>query len=78
MLYLFYTSDIPSTNDTLLASFIDKMVTFPKGDNFKQDATKTQRALNSITTRKRNWRFKQKRQKSTNINFTYKRNKKDS
>jgi hypothetical protein len=76
ILYLLYTSDIPTTEHTLLATFADDTVVLTKGTNFEEAAVKAQKDLLDITNWTKIWRIKLNEQKSAHINFTYKKNKK--
>jgi hypothetical protein len=40
ILYLLYTSDIPTTEDTLLATFADNTAVLTKGTDFEEAAVK--------------------------------------
>jgi hypothetical protein len=51
MLYLLDTSDIPTTEDTLIATFADDKAVLTKGTDFEEAAVKAQKALLDIT----NW-----------------------
>jgi hypothetical protein len=75
ILYLLYTSDIPTTEDTLLATFADDTAVLTKGTDFEEAAVKAQKALLDITNWTKKWRIKLNQQKSAHINFTYKQNK---
>jgi hypothetical protein len=48
ILYLPYTSDIPTTEDTLLATFADDTALLRKGTDFEEAAVKAQKALSDI------------------------------
>jgi hypothetical protein len=51
ILYVLYTSDIPTTGDMLLATFADDTGVLTKGTDFEEAAVKAQKALLDIT----NW-----------------------
>jgi hypothetical protein len=78
ILYLLYTSDIPITEDTLLATFADETAVLTKSTDFEEAAVKAQKALSGIRNWTKKWIIKLNQQKSAHINFTYKQNKKNS
>jgi hypothetical protein len=55
ILYLLYTSDIPTTEDTLLTTFSDDTAVLTKGT---EAAVKAQKALLDITNWTKKWRIK--------------------
>jgi hypothetical protein len=64
ILYLLYTTDIPTTEDTLLTTFADDTAVLTKGTNFEEAAVKAQKALLDITNWTKKWRIKLNEQKS--------------
>jgi hypothetical protein len=76
ILYLLYTSDIPTTEDALLATFADDTAVLTKGTDFEEAAVKAQKALSDITNWTKKWGMKLNQPKPAHINFTYKKNKK--
>jgi hypothetical protein len=78
ILYLLYTSDIASTEDTLLATFAFYTVVLTNGTDFEEAAVKAQKALLDITNWAKEWIIKLNEQRSAHMNFTYKKNKKNS
>jgi hypothetical protein len=60
----------------LLATFADDTAVLTKGTDFEEAAVKAQKAILDITNWTKKWRIKQKQQKLSHINFTYKQNKK--
>lgn len=59
----------------MLATFADDTAVLAKGNDFDEAANRTQTALNKITAWTKKWRIKLNEQKSSHINFTYKKNK---
>jgi hypothetical protein len=74
ILYLLYTSDIPTTEDTLLATFAEDTAVLTKGTGFEEAAVKAQKALSDIRNLTRKCRTKLNEQKSAHVYFTYKKN----
>jgi hypothetical protein len=62
----------------LLATFADDTEVLTKGTDFEEAAVKAQKALLDIMNWTKKWRIKLNQQKSAHINFTYKKNKKNS
>lgn len=48
-LYLLYTSDIPTTEDTMIGTFADDIVVLANGIDFDEVVVKTLRALDGLT-----------------------------
>lgn len=59
----------------MLATFADDTAVLARGNDFDEAANRTQTALNKITAWTKKWRIKLSEQKSSHINFTYKKNK---
>jgi hypothetical protein len=62
-LYLLYTSDIPTTEDTLLATFADDTAVLTKDTDFEEAAVKAEKAILDITNWTKKWRIKLNQQK---------------
>jgi hypothetical protein len=58
ILYLLYTSNIPTTEDTLLATFADDTAVLTKATGFEEAAVKAQKALLDVTNWTKKWRIK--------------------
>jgi hypothetical protein len=74
LLYNVYTSDIPSTNNTILATYADDLAILASSSDANVASEYIQSHLNLITTWAINWRVKINETKSVQVNFTLRRN----
>lgn len=72
-LYLLYTSDIPKTVGTKMATFADDTSILATGINTRYATIKLQSAINKVHDWTKKWRIKLNEAKSQHINFTYRR-----
>jgi hypothetical protein len=63
ILNLLYTCDIPTTEDTLLATFADDTAILTKSTDFEEAAVKAQKTVLDITNWTKKWRNKLNQQK---------------
>jgi hypothetical protein len=70
LLYLLYTADIPTTADTLIATFADDTAILSSDARPPRASAKLQQHLNALQTWLDQWRVKVNNTKSTQITFT--------
>jgi hypothetical protein len=73
VLYLIYTSDLPQTEGTTVATFADGTAIMAVGGVVEEATNKLQRAADEISNWTSYWLIKLKRDKSIHVNFTNKR-----
>ncbi len=71
-LFVVFTSDIPQTSNTTIATFADDTAILAVGDTISEVTLKLQVAINNIQDWLAKWRIKVNESKSTHINFTNK------
>lgn len=69
-LFVVFTSDIPQTSNTIIATFADDTAILAVGDTVSEVTLKLQVAINNIQDWLAKWRIKVNESKSTHINFT--------
>ena len=72
LLYLIYTADVPTTADTLIATFADDTAIMSSDTRPHRASEKLQQHLNALQTWLNQWRVKVNNTKSTQITFTTK------
>jgi hypothetical protein len=70
LLYLIFTADIPTTADTLIATFADDTAIMSSDSHPARASEKVQPHLNALQTWLNQWRVKVNNTKSTQITFT--------
>ena len=70
ILYLLYTSDIPTSPNYLMATFADDTAILTTNKSAKDSNEALQSALDSINTWTKKWRIKLNHQKSVHVVFT--------
>ena len=70
LLYLIFTADIPTTADTLIATFADDTAILSSDSRPDRASEKLQQHLNNLQTWLDQWRIKVNNAKSTQITFT--------
>lgn len=75
LLFLLYTADIPSTENTFLGTFADDTVVMTTDSNQEKATERLQIAINNINQWTKNWKIKLNGAKSTHVLYTlrYKR-----
>lgn len=69
LLYTIYTSDIPTRDDTLTATFADDTAILGQSRNREDASKRVQEQLNELSVWLRRWRVKMNANKSTQITF---------
>lgn len=72
-LYNVFTSDIPTTVDTLIATYADDSVLLGQDDSVHQAGDSVQQHLNQLQIWLRKWRIKVNAEKSVHVTFTLRR-----
>ncbi len=73
ILYLLYTSDIPSTENNIIATFADDTVSMAVGEDYDDSIAKVQEAISKIEAWTKKWRIKLNESKSVHVDFTNKK-----
>ena len=73
ILYLLYTCDLPTQEDSLVATFADDTAILAVGDDNIESTTKLQKAITDIHRWTKKWRIKLNESKSVHVEFTNKR-----
>jgi hypothetical protein len=73
ILYLLYTSDFPTPEQNVVATFADDTAIMAIGDNNSESTEKLQTAVTKVQRWTRKWRIKLNETKSVHIDFTDKR-----
>lgn len=73
VLYLLYTSDLPTLNQNVVATFADDTAILAVGDNNTESTEKLQNAIVQIQNWTKKWRIKLNDSKSVHIDFTNKK-----
>lgn len=73
VLYVLFTSDLPTTNYTTTATFADDTVILASHSDATEASNRLQRGLNEIQTWQKKWRLKTNETKSTHVTFTMRR-----
>lgn len=73
VLYVLFTSDLPSPPDTKIATFADDTAILVTDSNIVEATSKLQSATDEILEWTKKWRMKLNEAKSTHINFTNKK-----
>lgn len=71
ILYLLYTSDIPTMNEGTIATFADDTAILAVGNNVEEATRKLQNITNQVCNWTKRWRIKLNETKSAHVNFTY-------
>jgi hypothetical protein len=69
-LYLIFTADIPTRNDTFIATFADDTAIMASNENPQTASLSLQTHLNQLETRLSKWRIKVNETKSAQVTFT--------
>ena len=72
-LYLLFTADIPTTEDTFIGTFADDTVIMSTDESQPKAVEKLQRALNNVSRWTTDWKIKLNEQKSVHVTFTLRR-----
>jgi hypothetical protein len=70
ILYLLYTSDLPTLEQTVVATFADDTAIMAIGDNNCESTQKLQMAISEVQRWTKKWRIKLNKTKSVHIDFT--------
>jgi hypothetical protein len=70
ILYLLYTSDLPTLQQTIVATFADDTAIMAIGDNNSESTQKLQIAITEVKRWTRKWQIKLNNAKSVHIDFT--------
>jgi hypothetical protein len=73
VLYLLYTSDLPTFDQNIVATFADDTAIMATGKDNIETTEKLQEAINEVQKWADKWRIKLNEAKSVHIDFTYKR-----
>lgn len=73
VLYLLYTSDIPHTENTILATFADDTAILAVADSIEESTLILQNAMNSFSEWTEKWGIRINENKSTQVDFTNKK-----
>jgi len=71
--YFLYTSDLPTFEQNVVATFADDTAIMAIGDNNTESTEKLQAAITKVQSWTRKWRIKLNETKSVHIDFTNKR-----
>jgi hypothetical protein len=72
-LYLLYTSDLPTLEQNVVATFADDTAIMAIGDTKSESTEKLQIAMTEVQRWTRKWRIKLNDTKSVHVDFTNKR-----
>jgi hypothetical protein len=70
ILYFLYTSDLPTLEQNVVATFADDTAIMVIGDNNSESTEKLQTAVTKVQRWTRTWRIKLNETKSVQIDFT--------
>ncbi len=73
VLYLLFTSDIPTTENNTIATFADDTAIMSVGENYDDSIAKVQVAINQIESWTKKWKIKLNESKSVHVDFTNKK-----
>lgn len=73
VLYLLYTSDLPTLPGNTTATFADDTAILAVGDTVLQSTAKLQQSVNQVIIWTKKWRMKLNEGKSVHVDFTYKK-----
>jgi hypothetical protein len=73
ILYLLYTNDLPTFEQTVVATFADDTVIMAISDNNSESTQKLQMTITEVQRWTRKWRIKLNQTKSVHIDFTNQR-----
>ena len=73
VLYLLYTSDLPTFKQNVVATFADDTAIMAVGDNVIETTEKLQAAIVEMEKWTNKWRIKLNEMKSVHVDFTYKK-----
>lgn len=72
-LYVLYTADIPTTDETFIATFADDTVIMSADESQPKAVDKLQQALNNVSKWTTDWKIKLNELKSIHVTFTLRR-----
>lgn len=73
VLYLLYTSDLPSPPNNTVATFADDTAILSLDDTIEQSTTNLQETVDQVINCTKKWRIKLNETKSVHVNFTNRR-----
>jgi hypothetical protein len=73
ILYLLYSSDLPTLEQTVVAAFAEDTAIMAIGDNNNESTQKLQMAITEVQRWTRKWQIKLNKTKSVHIDFTNQR-----
>jgi len=74
MLYLVYTSDLPTTENTITGTFADDTVILASHEDPMAASTRLQQHINLLESWATKWKIKINETKSTQVTFTLRKN----
>ena len=72
LLFLLYTSDVPTSSNYYVASFADDTALLCTGDTVEESTTSLQTAVNAVSSWTKRWNLKLNNSKSVHIDFSHK------